>query len=191
MSGTDLRASFDATVDEYVDVGMRHALFNPAHQTTRRQSRIRTTFLLMVVAAVVLYNGRGDVTAAQWLAFAAAIGAAGAGFFALHDTMFDWRMRASYRRRMAETFGDASRVNCEFEVRDAGLWMRSGLQEFSVNWSGVLGVEADAGDVVIVLDPGLAIVRRRAFASVERRDAFVSAINARRRPAAPDVSTSA
>lgn len=180
MSDADTQAEFEATIEEFVDVGWRFASSPATVRRSRARSRVTGSIIFMVVAAVTFYNGRSDVTTSQWLVFAAAIGALGAAYFAVSGRIYEWCAMRAYRRTIVDVYGDPSLRRCQFDVRESGLWIRQGSQEVTVHWSSVRGAELDGEDVVIYFDPGFAVVRARGFKSEDHRTFFVSELGRRR-----------
>ena len=67
-------------------------------------------------------------------------------------------------------------VHCEFELRDEALWTRTRDSEIPLPWARLTRVH-DAGDAIEMwFDPGLAVVRDRAFASADDRRRFLEAV---------------
>lgn len=188
MDPSYLRARFDATLDDFVDVGLRHAIAAGTYRPASLASSLLMFAIFVVTAGLVLFNGRTDVSTRQWVVFGGVLTGLGVAFVFAYRRFHEWWVRSVYRRAVRHELGGASCLTCEFVVGDDGLVMSSGHQSTTVQWAGVLRADDDGGDLVIALDPGLAVIRRRAFASAEHRQVFVAAVEARRTRAVPPVS---
>jgi len=94
----------------------------------------------------------------------------------LYGRFYRWSMRRNCRRVVHELLRGVERLRTEFELRPDGLWSRTPSAEVSLPWSRLTRVNETDEDVEIWFDPGLAVVRNRAFARSEDRRAFVEAV---------------
>jgi hypothetical protein len=75
-----------------------------------------------------------------------------------------------------EMYGGAEVVRYEFEVRDDVLWSRSVHAEISFPWSRLTRVTDRPDSIELWFDPGLAVVRNRAFQTQEERRDFLESV---------------
>jgi hypothetical protein len=171
-----IRVEFDSTLDEIVDVNLRLA---SSTQTARRQrlwSQVSAGGCLwLAVVVTLLMNGArlSDNITAIFIAVGAV---AGALFGYLYGYFHDWYMRDQYRRLLAEMFRGVDPIRCEVELRPDVLWCRTAVSETSLPWSRLKQVNDAGHGVELWFDPGLAIIRPRAFARAEDRRDFLDAV---------------
>lgn len=171
------RVEFDATLDEVVDANMRLV----QHTATYRKQRRRYQWFVGVCVAggeaVAILNMSYEVPSYGTLVVAtcaAVIGGLALGM--LSGRYHDWRVRRGYRRVLNEMYGGAEAIHCEYELRDNVLWSRSVHNETSFPWSRLTRVEDVPGCIELWFNPGLAVVRDRAFRNQEERRAFLGAV---------------
>jgi len=85
-------------------------------------------------------------------------------------------MRDQYRRLLAEMFRGVDPIRCEVELRPDVLWCKTAVSETSLPWSRLKQVNDAEHGVELWFDPGLAIIRNRAFARTEDRRDFLEAV---------------
>ena len=163
------RIEFDATHEEVADVNMRLLLSTKAY----RRSRLQYQWAVGVVVAGVL-----AVTVEEHLSTPSVIAlSAVCGFLSgyLYGPLYERSVRASYLRMVSELYGGASTVRCTFELRYDVLWTKMGSTELAFAWSDRVAIN-DAGDCIEVwFNPGLAVVRNRAFQTEADRRTFLEA----------------
>lgn len=176
------RVEFDATLDDVVDTNMRVAGRTKVFRRQRALYQwITGGFLAAVLIGTALAPslsspsplGRGIV--ALMIAVGLAFGGL-AGYGSRH--YFDWRVRRHYRRMFQDVLHGASAMRFELELRQEGVWTRSRDVETSFPWSRLTRV-ADTPDAIeLWFDPGLVVVRNRAFATDGERREFLDAARA-------------
>jgi hypothetical protein len=172
------RVEFDATLDEVVDASMRMVQHTAAYRQERRQYQWVVGICCAGGLAVGILR-TNDVPSLAALAIApiAAL-TSGLTLGALYGRYHDWYVRRRYRRIVSEMYGGADIVHCEFEARDDVFWSRSVHAEVSLPWSRLTRIENLPGSIELWFNPGLAIIRDRAFRTQEERHAFLDAIRA-------------
>ena len=185
MADELMQATFDATLDEVVDVGRRLSTGTAAYQRQRVQAQWQFGVVFVVAATYVFVSRRGDVSGLECLILAAVLLPVGAGMVFGYRRFHDWYTRRAYRRMVSELLGGAGEIRCDFAVHDDRLLCMTPHGETALPWSRAVRVHAEGPDVELWFSPGLAIVRGRAFHSPEHRAAFVAAVTARVASAMP------
>ena len=174
------RVEFDATLDDEVDVNVRLVQHTQTYHRRRRESQWAFALGAAGVTAVGLLSG--DEIPSYFMVGLAAAAAPMAGVVVgmLSGRYYDWRMRRGYRSLLDEMFRDDQTIHCEFELRDEGLWSRSINKSFhaevSFPWSKLTRVADRSGSIELWFDPGLAIIRDRAFHTPDERQSFLAAV---------------
>ena len=70
-----------------------------------------------------------------------------------------------HQTQIDEKHNKGKEIECIFELRPEGLWVRQDGIERTHNWAEVQGVEESDEDVIVDLLMGIAVIRKRAFAS--------------------------
>jgi hypothetical protein len=167
------RVEFDATLEEIADVNMRLVLSTDAYRRGRRQSQWTTGLIVAGVLAVTLQDHISPTGIAALSALSGFLCAS------LYGAFHERGVRQSYVRVVRELYGDAATVQCAFELRDDAFWGKTGNMEVSFPWSDRVSVN-DKGDCLEVWsNPGLAVVRNRAFHSDSERQVFVETVRRR------------
>lgn len=167
------RIEFDATLEEVADVNMRLVRNTKAFRRSRAQYRWAAGAVIAGVLAVTLQDRVSTFSLV-------ALGAI-SGFLAayLYGRWYERSLSRSYMRMISELYGGAPTVRCAFESRDHMLWTKVGSTEMSFPWSDRVAVN-DVGDSIEVwFNPGLAVVRNRAFRTDADRRAFLDAVRSR------------
>ena len=86
-------------------------------------------------------------------------------FDATLDEIVDAKVRELYR--------GLEPVGCAFEVRQDRLWGRVNDIETSFPWSSLTRVNEASDSIELWFNPGLAVVRKRAFRSQDERRVFL------------------
>jgi hypothetical protein len=171
-SESNWRVEFDATIDECVDAQIRMANRTKTYRRRRRE-RVLLGIMVAVVFAVTILVLASYVTV---LDVAVAVGG-GLGFGLLSSYLygiyFDWHVRHYGRRLTKEMYGGASTVRFEIELRPDAVWAKSRGTEISFAWTSLTGIENAEHGIELWFDPGLVIVRSRAFASADARQQFL------------------
>ena len=176
------RVEFDSTLDEVVDANMRLVQHTAAYRRQRRQWQWVVGLCVAAGLAVgILRADEAPSLAALAIApMAALIGGLTCG--ALYGRYHDWYVRRGYRRVVSEMYSGAEAIRCEFEVRDDILWSRSVHAEISFPWSRLTRVTDRPGSIELWFDPGLAVVRDRAFQTQEERRDFLDSVRQHLKP---------
>jgi hypothetical protein len=177
MSTNFTRVEFDSTLDEVVDANMRLVQHTATYRTQRMHYQWFVGVSVAGGEAVAILSTRIGVPSYATLLVAAS--AAIVGGFALgmlYGRYHDWYVRRRYRRVLSEMYGGVQRIHCEYELRRDVLWARSVYNDTSFPWSRLTRVEDVHGCIELWFDPGLAVVRDRAFRSQEERRAFLGAV---------------
>ena len=96
---------------------------------------------------------------------------------------FDWRVRRHYQRICRELFKGATTMRFELEFRQANVWTRCRDIETSFAWSRLTGITDRSDSIELWFDPGLVVVRNRAFATEGERREFLDLARAMGQPA--------
>jgi hypothetical protein len=176
---SDMRhVEFDATLDEVVDASMRMVEHTDAYRQERRQYQwvVGLCFAGGLAVSTLRTNDVPSLAALAIAPVAALTGGLTLG--ALYGRYHDWYVRRRYRRIVSEMYGGTEVVHCEFEARDDVLWSRSVHAEVSLPWSRLTRVKNLPGSIELWFNPGLAIIRDRAFRTQEERQAFLDVVRA-------------
>lgn len=163
------RVEFDATLEEIADVNMRLVMSTMTYRRGRRQSQWTVGVIIAGIVAVALQNHASPIAIAALTALS--------GFLSgsLYGVFHERGVRQTYTRLMHELYGNATTVPCAFELRDDVFWGKTGDVEVFFPWSDRISI-SDSGDSIEVrCNPGLAVVRNRAFHSDSERQAFLQA----------------
>jgi len=171
-----MQVEFDSTLDEIAEVNMLLV----EHTNTYRQQRRESQWAVGLCVAgglVVILASRAYSPSYAALALAAVAGVIGGVAAALlYGRFHGWYVRRHYRRMMQEMHGGAEQVHFEFELRDEVLSIRSMQTELTFPWSRLARVNDTPGSIELWFDPGLAVVRDRAFRTAEERTRFLDAV---------------
>ena len=171
-----MRVEFDATLDELVDVNMRLAEHTVAFRRQRlwSQAFVGGCLTVALVATVIARGGLLPPTTVAIVVGGAVVGGVLLGY--LYGHFHNWYIRRNYRQMVNEMLGGAESVRCEFEPRPDVLWCRTTSVEMSFAWSRLKRVHDEGSSVELWFDPGLAVVRNRAFLRAEDRRDFIEAV---------------
>jgi hypothetical protein len=169
------RVEFDSTLDEVVDVNFRLAEHTKAFRRQRMWSQILVGGCLAAMMVVTVVT-RGPIPPIAMVVVVAAAVAIGAFFGYLYRHFHNWYIQRHYRRMVKEMLGGADTVRCEFELRPDVLWCKTPVAETSFPWSRLTQVNDTEDSVEMWFDPGLAVVRNRAFPGPDDRRDFVEAV---------------
>jgi hypothetical protein len=167
------RIAFDSTIDEMVDVNMLLAGRTNAYRRQRRNSQwfVGACFAMAVVAVV---GSRSDWSFIPTWAVALPVGVVGGVLGGwLYGRFHDRYIRRQYQRMVHEMVGGAERVPCVFELRPDVLWTKSTHAEIALPWSRLTRIADVPGSIQFWFDPGLAVVRDRAFVTPDERRRFL------------------
>lgn len=171
MDETFSRASFDATIDELVEVTIRGWAKSATIRRARRNSMLWTGLaiaLLLLVVARPLWGERYGI--AVMLPVSVLVGAS-VGY--LVGPAYDSSTERRVRRGFVEWLHGSTTLRCEVEVRSSGLWIRQDNVEYLYRWTDVSSVEDTPISVDITVKNGLVVVRNRAFSSPTARADFL------------------
>jgi hypothetical protein len=172
------RVEFDTTLDDFVDANIRMA---GRTKTFRRQRTLYqwftgTFFAAALIASLVMRSLTTGlpVPGTMW-AVIVGLGLI-LGVLAGYGSRryFDWRVRRYYRRICRDLLQDASSMRFELELREAGVWTRCRGIETSFAWSRLTNIIDAADSIELWFDPGLVVVRNRAFATEGERREFLN-----------------
>lgn len=182
MSTNIRRVEFDSTPDEVVDANMRLV----QHTGTYRKQRTSYQWLVGVSVAgglAVAIARTNDVPSYGTLAVGACAALiCGPALGILYGRYHDSWVRRNYRRLINEMYGGVETIHCEYELRDDALWSRSVHSEISFPWSRLTRVVDVPGSIELWFDPGLAVVRDRAFRNPEQRREFLDSVRRQLKP---------
>ncbi len=167
-----MRFEFDATLDEIVDANMRLAEHAQAYRRERRRAQWLVAVCYAVASVVAVLRGIdvSGVAAAITLAFGLASGMLG---FFVYGRFHDWYARRNCSRMVRELYRGLEPVGCAFEVRQDSLWSRVKDIETTFPWSSLTRVNEAPDSIELWFNPGLAVVRNRAFRSRDERRVFL------------------
>jgi hypothetical protein len=166
---------FDATIDELTDVHLRLS-----HRATAyRRGRARNRWVVGGSCALAIAGGAFGRMARPVplsillvITIAAVAGGVIIGF--LYGRFEAAYVRRHARRSLVELHGGTEPFRCEFEIRRDGLWARSKDVETTFAWPKLVRVAETDGDVEFTFDPGLVVIRARAFPTPADRAAFLN-----------------
>ena len=165
-------AEFDATLDEFVDVHMRMALRLGTYQRQRRHSQL----LVGGVAAVCLLGGlagRAHLAIAPTLVIGVPSGVLFGWLAAVSYGRFNDRyVKRAWREAIDKQLGGGP-VRCQVELRQDELSCATPHHSVGFPWTRLTEIRVLDGDVEFWFDPGLVVVRARAFPTTAERDAFI------------------
>ncbi len=151
------RAQFLATVEEVHEVGKLFA-------------EKKVPFLSIIIGLCLLIGfliGLGNSTPLLVrIPLALIVGIGGGLLWEKLQTKF-------HQTQIDEKHNKGKEIECIFELRPEGLWVRRDGIERAHNWAEVQGVEESDEDVIVDLLMGIAVIRKRAFASKEDKDSFI------------------
>ena len=167
------RVTYDATVDDAVDVAWRLA-----SRTAAVQKQLRLNVLICSAIAGLAFTGYviySGATAPSAVMFAIAGGVVFAAFvgrlyrhFLVKDTL------KLHRKIIAEQFGGSPTVRCEVELRPDALWARHLGMEMLFPWNICTTIVDNGDDIEMNFSPGICVVRSRYFATPAEREAFLA-----------------
>jgi len=167
-----VRVSFDATLDELVEVMLRYQNATRAARSWRRTSMLSSGVvigvLFLLVSSPVWRQGQGGFGLFAITLFLAVL----VGFLA--GRAHDHSQMRRVRQYLAEQLRGTQTLRCEIELRPSGVWIQQDNVEMLFKWSEVLAVDDGATGVEIVFKNSLAIARNRAFSTPAQRDTFLS-----------------
>jgi hypothetical protein len=183
MDETFARVTFDATIDELVDVNLRHYATSVEFRRSHRNAMLgggATVAIGVLVVASPLWKAEHGVAivSATILILGALIGF-------LSGRAYDDSNKKRVRRYIAEQLRGSQSLRCEVELRSSGLWIRQDDAEHLYRWGDVTSVDDTSISVDIVARNIILVVRNRAFSGLEERGSFIEHA---RRLASPAVS---
>ncbi len=168
-----MHLEFDSTLDEIVDANMRLAERTNAYRQERRKAQWAVAAVYTIASMVAVFRGLAHVTpiaAGIALGFAIASGAVG---YVVYGRFHDWYARRNCSRMVRELYRGGDRVGCAFEVRHDALWTKVKDIETSFPWASLTRVNDASDSIELWFNPGLAVVRNRAFRSPDERRLFL------------------
>jgi hypothetical protein len=175
MSTNLKRLAFDGTLDEIVDANMRLVQHTAAYRQQRRQYQWVVGMCAAGGVVIPLLQKNELSLILLVIAFCTSV-VFGIGFGALYGYYHNWHVRRSYRRVISEMYGGAEQIRCEFELTDVGLSGKSIHSEISFPWSRLTRVADLPGSIELWFNPGLVVIRDRAFRTQEERRDFLGTV---------------
>ena len=176
------RITYEATVDDDVDVSLRLASRTRAFQQELQRN--------LVVAGVI--SGIGFFAAWMYLVgtsllnlVLASVAATmfGIVFAAVFRRFLEKEIRKQQRKMVAEQFGGKPGIQSELELKPDAVWVRQEGVEMVFPWAHCTGVRNNPNDVEINFTLGICVVRNRHFPSAADREVYLE--TARRLSARP------
>jgi hypothetical protein len=161
---------YDATLDELADVQMRVVKSTATYRRQRRESQWAIGVIVCGVLAVLL---EGQVPIALVVMSSVACGGAAAY---LYGKLHERYILRHYRRMVRELYRGVSSIRCAVDLREKVVWTKTGGTEVSFPWSGRTAVKNNADSIEMWFDPGLVVVRNRAFRTEAERAAFLHTV---------------
>jgi len=173
-----VRAAFDATIDELLEVHLLAAERTPAWRRQRQRSKLAMAVAGAVVAtALFLPSARPFTTSSIVVAMAlAAAGAALAWWFA--SAILDRFLRRNLRRMIRQMYGGAESVPFVIELRREGAWVQCHDTEMQCEWSELSSIDEADDRIELWFNAGVVVVRSRAFTSSAERRRFIDSARA-------------
>jgi hypothetical protein len=168
-----MRVQFDTTLEEVVDLNMRLSEQTKTFQRSRRRSQIFVGASAGVAGLIGPLTDDDMPTALLAIMFIIASLFAGTCGYA-YGRFHTWYIRRNCRKVLREMLHEAERIPVEIELRAEGLWARSPTGDCSLPWSRLKRVNDGQDGVDFWFDPGLVVVRDRAFASPDDRRRFIA-----------------
>jgi hypothetical protein len=172
MSGPVRRAEFDATLDDFVDVGWRSTRRTAWRRTLRRAPGCIGGALAVLVATLVLVK-QGHVTPSLACAIAGASIAFGGWIGVTWRANSEGATKKRLRRAYSDILEGKESVHCEIELRPQGIWWRQGNVETLTAWADLRDVSIAEGAIELRFRTSFFVVRDRGFASAAERQAFL------------------
>ncbi|MEI9936608.1 MAG: hypothetical protein WDO69_05225 [Pseudomonadota bacterium] len=163
------RASFEATIEEIVEVTLRVGFLSPAVRRARR----RAMFFAGAGASIGLLVVARAVWSGYWIALlpVSLLLATLCGYLGGRD--YDRSAKKRTRQHLVDRFkGPDARV-CEVELRASGLWLRQDGVEYLYQWTDIKAVEDTPISVDFAVKNTILVVRNRAFSETADREGFV------------------
>ena len=167
---------FESTLDDLVDANVRLAKSTTAY--LRRRCRDQWVFALCVAGGVsVNLLGRVIVSSYTLVVFATiGILIVGAATGLLYGRYHDWYVKRAYRKMIGEMFRGAATIRCLYELRADVLSGKFAHCEIAYPWSRLTRVAETPDAIELWFQPGLVLVRERAFQTPENRRAFLEEV---------------
>jgi hypothetical protein len=152
------------------------------HTKTYQRQRFRSRLAFVAVIGgtfvVAFLAGIGRITTlTAFLAIGLGASLSAIGWL-VYGAYFDWRVRRHCRRAVDEMYHGAAKVPFIIELRQEGLWAHSRDTEVQFAWNRLTEIQDRGDGVELWFDPGLVLVRNRAFATLDDRRQFVEAARA-------------
>ncbi len=173
MPETLYRLTYEATIDDAVDVSLRLANRTKAF---RHQVRLNVIIAGVVgggafIGVYLFFNAVSTVTGAVLLFVAGLVFGVAVAF--LFGSFFEKEIRKQHRKVLLEHFGGKTVIPTELEMRPDAVWVRQLGMEMLFPWNVCTGVLDNPDDIQIDFKPGITIVRNRQFTSAAERQTFL------------------
>ncbi len=178
------RLTYDATIDDAVDVSLRLANRSPAIGKQLHTYMVIAGVVATIVcfAAWMYYVG----TSLVHIVFAAVVGILfGIVFAAIFRRLLDKEIRKQQRKVVAEQFGGKPTIQSEIELRPDVVWVRQAGMEMVFPWALCTGVLTNRDDIEMNFTPGVCVIRNKHFASPAEQQAFLETARRLAKPTTP------
>jgi len=168
-----VRLTYNATVDDAVDVAWRMSNRSPAF---RKQIRLNILAASIVGAIVVFVffafveSNRTPSTLTNILVISIASGLLSGWLF---RRQFAKDILKQHRKIVVDQLGGKAALPTEMELRPDSVWVRQAGMEMMFPWNVCTSVVDNPGDIEINFTHGICVVRDRDFASAADRQAFL------------------
>jgi hypothetical protein len=172
MNEKRMRISFDASVDEHVDVQILLLRRSKTGRSLRRRSAILSgapVGIVLFVGTLFSRSRPSSVFVVGSALFATAV----ALFWGLaYLLIYDLFLRRRLRRFVTEHVGNSEVVRCDMELRPEGVWTRQNGVELLLPWDDAIGVTDTSAGVQVDFRSGIALARNRGFTTEDERRRF-------------------
>lgn len=160
---------FDATIDDLADANIRIAKRTNTYRQQRHQAQ---TAYGLVAAGILAVTLQGRSSLAVIIGFTIIGGVVVAyAYGRFHDRY----VVRHYRLMVGDLYHGVKTIPCVVDLRDDVVWTKTGDMEIAFPWSRQTIIN-DVGDSIeLWFEPGLVVVRNRAFPTDDDRLAFLRA----------------
>ena len=167
------RLTYDATVDDAVDAGLRLANRTKAFRKQMRYNVVIVGILMTLAAIVMAFYVAPPANYLDLLLVVLLAAVFGTLTAAVFRGFFVKEIRKQHRRIVLEQFGGKPTFHSELELRPDAVWVRQAGMEMLFPWTLCTGVRNNSDDIEVNFSPGICVVRNRHFASTPDREAFL------------------
>lgn len=160
---------FEATLDDLADANMRMAKCTNTYRQQRHQAQ---TAYGLIAAGILAVTLQGRTSLALVIVFTII----GGGIVAYAYGQFHYRYVVHhYRRMVGDSYAGVKTVRCVVDLRDDVVWTKTGDMEIAFEWSRRPTINDSGDSIEMWFEPGLVVVRNRAFQTEDDRQAFLRA----------------